>query len=377
MKKTIPVDQLKVGMFVHLEKAWFKHPFLSNSFHIESESQIRKIVDHRIRMVVIDPEKTLSPKQRIQTGDNSQPSTGREGQDVKRTTPSPVIHPGKEVSPKDEFQIAADTQPPDGRKEQAVESTTPSAEQIRVHEAIDEIVRDRKAPPEEKVRAVQDMSIHMMHDLMDKPTAANIVQAKQTIARIVDLILQNHSITSHLVQITSHDFNTYTHSVTVGLLGVALSKVLFRDSDEHDLHELGAAFFLHDIGKVRVDTAIINKPGRLSEEEIDAMRKHPSFGYQVLRETDQLTVECREITLQHHERNDGTGYPKRLRGSDIHQYAKICAIADVYEALTAERPYKLPMKPYDALVMMKTKMSNHFQKDIFERFLLLFANGGT
>lgn len=75
MKKTIPVDQLKVGMFVHLEKAWFKHPFLSNSFHIESESQIRKIVDHRIRMV--------------------------------------VIHPGKEVSPKEEFQIAADTQPPD------------------------------------------------------------------------------------------------------------------------------------------------------------------------------------------------------------------------------------------------------------------------
>lgn len=339
MKKTIPVDQLKVGMFVHLEKAWFKHPFLSSSFHIESESQIRKIVDHGIRTVVIDPEKTVSPAQKIQTGNGSQPSAGL--------------------------------------KEQDADSATPSAEQIRVHQAMDKIVRDRKTPPEEKVRAVQDMSIHMMHDLMDKPTAANIVQAKQTIARIVDLILHNHSITSHLVQITSHDFNTYTHSVTVGLLGVTLSKVLFRNSDEHNLHELGAAFFLHDIGKVRVDSAIINKPGRLTEEEMDAMRKHPSFGYQVLRETDQLTVECREITLQHHERDDGTGYPKRLRGNDIHQYAKICAIADVYEALTAERPYKLPMKPYDALVMMKTKMSNHFQKDIFDRFVLLFTDNGA
>ncbi len=374
MKKTIPADQLKVGMFVHLEKAWFKHPFLSSSFNIESESQIRKIVDHGIRMVVIDPEKTISPRQKIQIKADFQPSAGRKQQGDRSATPSAVIHPGKAVPPKGKIQIAADSQPPAGRKEQDVESTIPSAEQIRIHEAMDEMVRDRKTPPEEKVRAVQDMSIHMMHDLMDKPTAANIVQAKKTIARIVDLILHNHSITSHLAQITSHDFNTYTHSVTVGLLGVSLSKVLYRNTDEHNLHELGAAFFLHDIGKVRIDTAIINKPGRLSEEEMDTMRKHPSFGYQVLRETDQLTTECREITLQHHERDDGTGYPKRLRGKDIHQYAKICAIADVYEALTAERPYKLPMKPYEALVFMKTKMSNHFQKDIFDRFVLLFAN---
>ena len=324
-------------MYVHLEKAWFQHPFLSSSFRIESEKQIAKIVDRGIQSVIIDPEKSIIPKERIKSTADSRKLTGQK-------------------------QESADTLPP-------------SKEQLQIHQAMEEIVHDRKIPSEEKARVVQEMSIVMMNNLMEKPTAANIQQVKKTIAKIVDLIIHNNSITSHLVQITSHDFNTYAHSVTVGLLGVSLSKVLFWNSDKHDLHELGAGFFLHDIGKVRVDAAIINKPGKLTEEEMDIIRKHPSFGYQVLRDTDQLTDECKEITLQHHERNDGSGYPRRLRGNDIHLYAKICAIADVYEALTAERPYKLPMKPFEALRLMKTEMSHHFQKDLFDRFVLLFANG--
>jgi len=91
-----------------------------------------------------------------------------------------------------------------------------------------------------------------------------------------------------------------------------------------------------------------------------------------LLRTRQLTDESKVIVLQHHERFDGTGYPKRLHSDKIHIYGRICAIADVYDALTTERPYKEKMKVFDALKLMREEMIHHFQKDLFERFVLLF-----
>jgi HD-GYP domain-containing protein (c-di-GMP phosphodiesterase class II) len=337
MQKTIQTNELKVGMFVILQDAWYRHPFFTGRFRIESEKQIAKIRDYGIRTVTLDLEKSRFREERVEPA-----ACGRE-----------IAGPA--------------------RKQE--DSSGPSAKQLEIHRSMEEVVRDRRMPSEEKARAVQKMSMLMMSDLLEKPTASNIRQAKKTISRVVDLIIHEDSTTKHLLQITSHDFQTYTHSVTVGLLGVSLSKVLFQGSDRHDLHELGAGFFLHDIGKVRVDAAIISKPGKLSGEEMGIIRRHPDYGFDVLQETNQLTEECRQIVLQHHERDDGNGYPLKLRSEEIHLYARICSIADVYEALTAERPYKRPMSPFDALRLMKEEMIQHFQKDLFDRFVLLFAGG--
>jgi len=138
------------------------------------------------------------------------------------------------------------------------------------------------------------------------------------------------------------------------------------------MHALGAGFFLHDIGKVNVDEAIINKQGKLTEEEMDMMRKHPARGFKLLNDTKQITIESRLIVLQHHERDDGRGYPRRLRGEDIHIYGRICSVADVFDALVSKRPYKSKLKPFDALKLMKEEMLAHFHKDVFEKFVLLF-----
>ena len=167
-------------------------------------------------------------------------------------------------------------------------------------------------------------------------------------------------------------FYTYTHSVNVGLLAVSMAKVLFRGSSGHDMHELGAGFFLHDLGKVQIDLAILNKPGRLTPEETTVMRRHPALGFKILHEAHQLSEECKTIVLQHHERDDGTGYPKQLRGTEIHLYGKICALADVFDALTSNRPYRKGMTSFDALMLMKKEMINHFQKDLYEKFVLIF-----
>jgi HD-GYP domain-containing protein (c-di-GMP phosphodiesterase class II) len=213
----------------------------------------------------------------------------------------------------------------------------------------------------------------MMERLLEDPKAENIKEVKRGIAGIVDLIVSSDNMSHNLLNIAAHDFYTYTHSVNVGVLGVMLSKSMFGSSNGHDLHELGAGYFLHDIGKVRVDTAIINKPGRLTEDEMRQMRIHPHQGCRILSEAGLLSKECRIAIMQHHERQDGKGYPRRMRGDDIHVYGRIGCIADVYDALTAERSYKPKLDAFAALQLMKTEMINHFQRDVFEKFVLLFS----
>ena len=96
----------------------------------------------------------------------------------------------------------------------------------------------------------------------------------------------------HLLRITSHDFYTFTHSVNVGFFGILLTKHFFKDSYAHNMHELGAGYFLHDLGKIRIDPSIINKPGKLTEEEMQEMMTHPNKSYKMLKESNQLSQEC-------------------------------------------------------------------------------------
>lgn len=189
---------------------------------------------------------------------------------------------------------------------------------------------------------------------------------------VVDLILADDATSHHLLQLTSHDYNTYIHSVNVGIYGVSLAKVILARENKHDMHALGAGFFLHDIGKVYIDEAIITKPGKLTEEEMNLMRKHPSMGFKLLNDTKQIDEESRLIVLQHHERHNGTGYPRKMRGEEIHIYGRICSVADVFDALVSERPYKKMLKPFEALTIMRDEMLDHFQREVFEKFVLLF-----
>jgi HD-GYP domain-containing protein (c-di-GMP phosphodiesterase class II) len=207
---------------------------------------------------------------------------------------------------------------------------------------------------------------------MKNPSTSNLIEAKLGIAEIVDIILADDKTNEYLLNITSHDYNTYIHSVNVGVLGVSLAKKLFKKSDAHNMHELGAGFFLHDLGKVKIDINIINKPAVLSNDELLAMRLHPQHGYEILKQTRQLTQECKKIVLQHHERENGTGYPLGLKGEEIHLYGRICSLADVYDALNSSRPYRQGVRPFDALNIMKEEMLDHFHKELFQQFVLLF-----
>lgn len=324
-QEKVDVRELEIGMYVIMPVSWKSHPFLINHFRISSPSEIAKMREAGLKEVVVDFERSRCARK--PRGDQPQ-------------KPHDADAPAKE-----EKSVVPDS----------------------LREALD----DKTLPPEEKSKAVYTRSSDMIKDLLVRPTAKNIAETKQAIGGVVDMILSDQETSQYLNRITTHDFYTYTHSVNVGFFAICLARTLFQASDNHDMHELGAGFFLHDLGKVSIPPEIINKPGRLSDEEMTEVRKHPSAGFKILREARQLTEESKTIVLQHHERVDGLGYPKKLRGNDIHIYGRICSIADVYDALTSDRPYRKRMTPFEALQLMKDEMINHFQKELFEKFVLM------
>ena len=319
MEEKVSVNNLKVGMYIRLNLSWMEHPFFKSHFLLTSQEQIRKLIGTGIKEVQVDYSRSLVEDK----------------------------EPVSEVLPEHKKSI--------------------------VSERLRETIFDKTLPPLTKARQVHEHTEEMIKNLLDNPTVENIIDTKQAIANVVDLILDDMETSQHLMMITDHDYYTYTHSVHVGILSVCLARNYFGHSNAHDLHELGAGFFLHDLGKIRIDQRLIKKPGKLTDEEIQVMKKHPNLGYTILQETKQMTEESKIIILQHHERYDGTGYPEGLKGSDLHIYGKICSIADVYDALTTDRPYRKKMKPFDGLKIMKEQMINHFQKDLFDHFVLMIA----
>jgi len=321
MIKKLKTKEIQKGMYIILPDKWFSHPFLKNEFLIESQAQINKLINAGVEEVS------------VKVGDSIP--------EIKTTTPE---------------------------KKPSTKQQTP----VRKLE-LREIIADKTIPEEEKAKLVHEQSVVMMKQLMEKPTVENIIETKKRVADVVDLILADDTTNKHLLKITTHDYSTYVHSVNVGVLGVSIAKRIFQHSTRHDMHEMGAGFFLHDLGKVKISLDIINKPSCLTDAEMAKMKKHPEYGYDILAGTNQLTQECRTIVLHHHERNDGTGYPLGLKGDDIHLYGRICSLADVYDALNSDRPYRNGLGPYAALKLMKEEMLSHFQKDLFEKFVLLFT----
>ena len=328
---------LKVGMFVKLGKSWLHHSFLKPNFRITSEQQIKKIMSDGFSEVQVDMTKSTIPEERNLMTD--------------------LLGPGDNGRP--EFEVPS------------VGEFNPIA---LISEELRETIQNTGIPPQTKARAVYDHSIKMMNNILEEPSAENILSGKTMVYDIVDHILADDETAGAMAQITSHDYYTYTHSVNVGMFSVLLAKAVFKGEEDHNMQELGAGFFLHDLGKCDVPLELINKAGKLSPEEWKQMRDHPQKGNKILGDANQLTKECGVIVMQHHEREDGSGYPYNLYRNDIHIYARICSIADVFDALTSIRSYKIKLAPFDALKIMREEMLHHFNDELFKEFVMLFKS---
>jgi putative nucleotidyltransferase with HDIG domain len=218
-------------------------------------------------------------------------------------------------------------------------------------------------------------SIHTFTEPAKLPRQFQQQQIGRKIRDMFDMILSEMrskpNATFHLSNIYSTDNFLYHHSVNVSIMAMAIGMEMGLTSKQ--LLDLGVGTLLHDVGKLSLPQEILNKPGRLTPEEFNVIKQHPMLGYEILRQQDDISLLSSHVALQHHEKIDGTGYPRGLKGDEIHLYARITAVADVYEALTANRVYRKGQLPHLALELLLGSCGTHFQTDIVQKFLKTIA----
>jgi HD-GYP domain-containing protein (c-di-GMP phosphodiesterase class II) len=320
MLKKIDASQLRLGMFIHdLDCGWLDHPFVRNRFLLSTDEEIRKIRSARIRGVVIDCSKGLDVDD-APTLAEAQAQTEAEVQQIA-LKPALVTR----VSVAEELQRAA---------------------QIRRQAA--GLVRT----------VMQDARLGK---------AIEVDQVSPVVQSITESILRNPGALLGLLRIKSKDDYTFLHSVSVCTLLVAFCRS--RNLDDETIYQAGLGGLLHDTGKALVPDTILNKPGRLTEEEFAVVKKHPQDGYDILCRSPGIGPIPLDITLHHHERRDGSGYPDRQGADEIGELAQMAAIVDVYDAITADRVYHKGIPAAEALRKMYEWSKFHFNPVFVQEFM--------
>ncbi|MCG7897338.1 MAG: HD-GYP domain-containing protein [Candidatus Thiodiazotropha weberae] len=321
MIKQVKIGELRIGMYVHkLEASWIDHPFLRNQFKIKQISDISKIRKSAIKVVYIDTDKGLDIEQ--------QPAVEQSAATVQAETVA------------DRKTISSD--PQNSLQEEIVKANQVRLEAGRV---ITDIMADARLGKQIETERVTPVVEDMLAS-----------------------IFRNQDAFLGLTRIRQMDQYTFEHSVSVSALMIAFAKKL--QLDQSTIWELGVGGILHDVGKLQVPEKILNKPGRLTDQEFDVMRGHVGFGYKLIDEAESIPKRAQQVILQHHERLNGTGYPGRLSGEEISLYGKMAAIVDVYDAITSDRVYhkgKLPSLVLRQLVEWSDE--GDFDAELVQRFI--------
>jgi len=209
--------------------------------------------------------------------------------------------------------------------------------------------------------------IHGFVDAVRRGTVLDTRAAAPLVDGFIESVFRNEAAAATLFKLRGFDEYTFTHSLNVSILAVLFGK--HQGLDRTSLRQVGIAGMFHDIGKARIPDAILNKPGKLTEAEFAVMKGHPLEGYGLLRNEPDMTPEMLRAVLEHHERCDGTGYPRGLKGPEIGRFSRIISVVDVYDALTSRRVYKEPMAPAKALGLMYQWRDRDFTPQAIEYFI--------
>ncbi len=235
-------------------------------------------------------------------------------------------------------------------------------------EYLSRLIYDDKISAKIKSQIIHEMASDTINELfLGDLNTDRIERASELVNDTITLILNDKSAIKAMMGVTSYDYYTYTHSVNVSIYAVGFASYLNLKQD--DIHTIGMAAILHDIGKKDIPTEIVNKKGKLTDEEFTIMKNHPSYSVKILKklgETDELMLD---IIEQHHEKLDGSGYPYGLKEKDIHLFSQIISIADIFDALTTKRSYKDALNSYKALVIMESHMQNELNKKLLKKFV--------
>lgn len=197
--------------------------------------------------------------------------------------------------------------------------------------------------------------------------SGNIDKTMEVAKGIVEQILSKAVVSLDLVDLRTFDDYTYRHSVNVAVLSTIIG--INMDFNQFMLQELCVSAILHDIGKLMVPPEILNKPEKLTDDEFFEVKKHPDYAFGILKKRMDISARTRAGVLSHHENEDGTGYPYGLIRDQIYIYAKIIHVADVFDALTSRRPYKMPYPRSEAVEYLMGSCDRLFDREVVMAFI--------
>lgn len=323
MLKKISTEQLRVGMYIDsFCGSWMDHPFWRTRFVVRHPQDVELAQRSAVRELWIDTSRgadvapSVTVLEQAHTPEQAQASVLRELARAREVAP---------VSTADEITRAA-------------------------------LLCKRAGA------AVQSM---LTEARMGRAISQDV--ARQVAEDIADSVTRNTGALISLARLKTTDDYSYMHSVAVCALMVALARQL--GMPEEEARAAGLAGLLHDLGKTDLPPEVLNKPGKLTEQEFELVRQHPELGHQRLLQAQVSDLATLDVCLHHHERLDGTGYPKRLDASNISQMARMGAVCDIYDAVTSDRPYKAGWDPSMALARMSGWVDSHLDRQVFQAFV--------
>lgn len=320
--KKVAVGQLRPGMYVHdLNCGWMDHPFISNKFEIKDIETIQRIVEMGIKELYIDTGKGLDA-----------------------------------TSAQTREEVMADLQ----RRLKRVGAEPSTTEAPRV------AVREERVYAERVEREAARLVTNIMQDVR-LGKQVEIERVSQVVDGMVSSIFRTPHALMSLGRIRQMDRYTFEHSVSVGVLMISFAKELGLERSV--IQEIGVGALLHDIGKIKTPDNILNKPGKLTDDEFTIMRQHVVYSREVLEQTDGITPTALAVAAQHHERYDGSGYPLKLKGDEISQFGQMAAIVDVYDAISADRCYRKGEEPTTVLRKLLEWSKFHFNEALVHQFI--------
>ncbi|KIX15012.1 HD-GYP domain-containing protein [Dethiosulfatarculus sandiegensis] len=237
-----------------------------------------------------------------------------------------------------------------------------------------QFLENEKTPIKERAKVFYKASADILKQTFESRLPANLDRKQyEVLFKYVTLgtnFLSKEDALKSMAPLISHDYQTFSHSVHVFLFATALLQTY--NMEQEDLIYAGMGAILHDIGKTKIRKSILNKPGRLTKEEMEEIKTHPLKGVAVCANLP-LRGETMNCILFHHERMDGKGYPSGVKGLELPLAVRAVSLADVYDALTTNRPYGTAKPPFEALSMMREEMDGQLDPKMFKRFVLVLS----
>lgn len=321
MRKKIKAKDLQVGMhLLELCGSWMEHPFWRSKFTLTDPADIRRILESGITEVWIDVEKGL---------------------DIAGETTVEADLSVTEVLMKAEIAQRAETPKPASMSDELQRAALICANAKRAVVSMFQEVR--------------------MGNAISAEAAGELVE------EISLSVMRNPGALISLARLKTADDYTYMHSVAVCALMVSLARQL--ELDEKEVREAGMAGLMHDLGKAMMPIKVLNKPGKLTDDEFRIIKTHPVEGHRLLVEGKTASAIVLDVCLHHHEKIDGSGYPDRLKSDEISLFAKMGAVCDVYDAITSNRPYKAGWDPAESIRKMTEWSKAHFDERVFQAFI--------